>query len=213
MTSMTQQSSGDVPSMPRRVPTREQCLAYMDDFSMLANIRAHSLMVASAAAALLAGLQAAGITRQPLPPEDLVLAGALLHDIAKSQCLYGTCKHALVGQEICLDLGFPEIAEIVREHVVLSDYATERYRQGIFNAKELVYYADKRVRHDMIVSLDSRLEYILGRYGDSDPQKEAMIIANFNLCREFERLLFTFLDFPPSKLADMATMFTFAQKN
>ncbi len=192
--------------MPIPTPTRAQCLAYMDDFAMLENIRAHSFMVARAAAALLAGLREAGKTRHPLPSEDLVSAGALLHDIAKSQCLHGVCKHALVGQEICLELGFPEIGEIVREHVVLSDFAAHRYRQGIFNAKELVYYADKRVRHDVIVSLDSRLAYILERYGDNDPQKEAMIASNFKLCQEFEYLLFCFLDFPPSELAHVTNI-------
>lgn len=191
--------------MTIRVPTREQCLAFMDDFAMLANIRRHSFMVAGSATALLAGLRRAGITRAALPAEDLVVAGALLHDIAKTQCLHGTCKHALVGRDICCDLGFPEIGEIVSEHVVLSDYAPERYRIGAFNAKELVYYADKRVRHDEIVSLEGRLEYILERYGDNDPLKESMIIANFQICQEFERLLFSFLDFPPSALADIVS--------
>ena len=187
------------------IPTVGQCLAYMDDFSMLENIRAHSLMVAQVAAVLLEGLRTADKTRHPLPAEDLVLAGALLHDIAKTQCLHGTCKHALVGHEICCDLGFPEIGEIVGEHVVLSDYAPGRYRQGLFNACELVYYADKRVRHDTIVSLESRLEYILERYGDNDPVKETLILANFKICREFEGLLFSFLNFQPSDVADIAT--------
>lgn len=195
--------------MKTPVPTIEQCLAYMADFAMLENIRAHSFMVARTATAVREGLSEAGKTTAPLPAEDLVLAGALLHDIAKTQCLHGICKHALVGQEICQDLGFPEIGEIVREHVVLSDYAPDRYRRGIFNACELVYYADKRVRHDTIVSLESRLEYILDRYGDNDPMKESFIIANFKICQEFERLLFSFLDFSPAELAQIAVVKSF----
>lgn len=191
--------------MTPKIPSIEQCLTYMDDFSMLENIRAHSFMVARAATALLEGLRMAGKTSAFLPPEDLVLAGALLHDIAKTQCLKTACKHALVGQGICLDLGFPEIGEIVRDHVILSDYAPERYKQGIFNACELVYYADKRVRHDQIVSLESRLEYILERYGDNDPVKESMITANFSICQEFECLLFAFLDFTPAELEQIAS--------
>ena len=191
--------------MTPKIPSIEQCLIYMDDFSMLENIRAHSFMVARAATALLEGLRRAGKTSAFLPPEDLVLAGALLHDIAKTQCLKTACKHALVGQEICRDLGFPEIGEIVRDHVILSDYAPVRYKQGIFNACELVYYADKRVRHDQIVSLESRLEYILGRYGDNDPVKESMITANFSICQEFETLLFNFLDFMPAELEQIAS--------
>lgn len=197
-------ASGHEHAMSIRIPTIEQCLAYMDDFAMLDNIRAHSFMVARAAVTLLAGLKRAEKTMAPLPAGDLVVAGALLHDIAKTQCLHGKCRHALIGREICYDLGFPEIGEIVLEHVILSDYAPERYTRGIYNAKELVYYADKRVRHDLIVSLDSRLEYILGRYGDNDPQKETFIAANFAHCQEFERFLFSFLDFPPAELAARA---------
>lgn len=184
------------------IPTVKQCLSFMDDFAMLDNIRRHSLMVAGAAEALLTGLKRAEKTPALLPLEALVVAGALLHDIAKTQCLKEMCKHAEIGQEICRDLGFPEIGEIVREHVILSDFSLERYRQGIFNAKELVYYADKRVRHDTVVTLDGRLEYILERYGDNNPVKEMMIITNFRRCQEFEQHLFSFLDFPPEELSN-----------
>lgn len=186
--------------MTTPVPTIRQCLSYMDDFAMLDNIRQHSFMVARCASALLTGLQRAGKPGAPLPAEELVVTGALLHDIAKTQCLQGNCRHAQVGREICRDLGFPEIGEIVSEHVILSDFSPERYRQGIFNAKELVYYADKRVRHDRIVPLDNRLVYILERYGDNNPLKETLIIANFRHCQELERHLFSFLDFPPEDL-------------
>jgi putative nucleotidyltransferase with HDIG domain len=186
--------------MTTPVPTIRQCLSFMDDFAMLDNIRQHSFMVARCASALLAGLQQAGKTGAPLPAEELVVTGALLHDIAKTQCLQGNCRHAQVGREICRDLGFPEIGEIVGEHVILSDFSPERYRQGIFNATELVYYADKRVRHDQIVPLDNRLVYIIERYGDNDPLKETLIIANFRHCQELERHLFSFLDFPPEDL-------------
>jgi putative nucleotidyltransferase with HDIG domain len=187
------------------IPTIKQCLSFMDDFAMLDNIRRHSLMVAGTAKALLTGLRRAEETSAPLPPDSLVVAGALMHDIAKTQCLKEMCKHAEVGQEICRDLGFPEIGEIVREHVVLSDFSRDRYRQGIFNAKELVYYADKRVRHDTIVTLEDRLAYILERYGDKNPVKEMMITANFQRCQEFEQHLFSFLDFLPAELPDFVT--------
>ncbi len=195
-------------SMP--IPTIRQCLSYMDDFAMLDNIRRHSFMVARCASALLAGLKRSETPGAPLPAEEPVVAGALLHDIAKTQCLQGNCRHAQVGREICRDLGFPEIGEIVGEHVVLSDFSPERYRQGIFNAKELVYYADKRVRHDQIVPLANRLVYILERYGDHDPLKETMIVANFRYCQELEHLLFSFLDFLPEDLPLFITEDPFA---
>lgn len=192
------------------IPTVRQCLAYMDDFAMYDNIRAHSLMVARVASALLTGLEQSERLVAPLPPASLVTAGALLHDIAKTRCLQQECRHAEVGQQICRDLGFPEIGEIVRDHVILSDYSLERYRRGVFNARELVYYADKRVRHDDVVTLDSRLAYILERYGEGDALREEMIVANFRRCQDLERCLFGFLDYLPEELPQFIPFEMFA---
>ncbi len=138
-----------------------------------------------------------------LPAENEVIAGALLHDIAKTPCLKSGCNHAREGQRICVELGHPEIGIIVAEHVILEDFASKRYRQGIFNAREIVFYADKRVRHDRVVSLAERLEYILERYGNGDPVRERHIRLNFSKTVQFENIIFTFLDFHPENLPEM----------
>lgn len=159
----------------------------MDEYAMLDNIRAHSIMVARVAYFVLQGL--ADSSSSPPPSEKLVLAGALLHDIAKTPCLKNRCDHAKHGREICLELGYPEVAEIVREHVILMDFSLARYGKGDFLAKEIVYYADKRVRHDEIVSLEERLEYILENYGNNDPKRHRLIKENFAKCQQFENFL------------------------
>ncbi len=161
---------------------------------MLDNIRAHSIMVARVARVLLRGLADSTIAEEiAIPPDDLVLAGALLHDIAKTPCLASHHDHAKQGRDICLERGYPEIAEIVREHVLLREFCTLRYAKGHFLAKELVYYADKRVRHDEIVSIEERLEYILERYGHNDPGRFKLIRENFRLCRTLEEHLLSAL--------------------
>jgi hypothetical protein len=81
------------------------------------------------------------------------------------------------------------------------DFSTDRYRQGIFLAKEIVYYADKRVRHDTVVSLDERLAYIMERYGNNDPERHQRIQENFHRCRILEQYLFAYLDFSTEGLA------------
>ena len=64
------------------VPSINQCLNYIDRHGMLDNIRAHSFKVARVAELLVDGLSKAnGSASQP--PRELVIAGALLHDIAK----------------------------------------------------------------------------------------------------------------------------------
>lgn len=157
---------------------------------MLENIRAHSLMVARVAAVIHNGLTASSLPAGHLPSKKLVLAGALLHDIAKTPCLNNRCEHARQGNAICLELGFPDVAEVVLEHVLLGDFSPSRYSQGLFLAKELVYYADKRVRHDEIVSLQERLDYILDNYGNNDPKRHTLIKANFSKCQQLEKSLF-----------------------
>ena len=126
---------------------------------------------------------------------ELAVAGALLHDIAKTRCLEGRCNHAEVGVEICLAHGFHEVAQIVGEHVILSDFSPPQ-----LSAKEVVYYADKRVNHDKIVSLEQRLDYIIERYGKGDPKSVEMIQTNFGKCCQIEERIFSPLCFQPSQL-------------
>jgi HD superfamily phosphodiesterase len=188
------------------IPSIPQCLALMDQYGMLDNIRAHSLTVARAAEAILTGLTETKAATKGgktiVPDPDLVIAGALLHDIAKTICLEQDCLHADKGGDICIALGYPAIGEIVREHVRLNDFSTERYAQGIFHAKEIVYYADKRVRHDHIVSLDERLAYILERYGNNNQERHQRIEDNFQRCRTLEHYLFIHIHFAPDTLAE-----------
>lgn len=186
--------------MVKNIPSITQCLELHDRFAMLDNIRAHSSVVARVAESLVDGLQRVGKCAGPLPDREETVVGALLHDIAKTLCIKTGCRHAEIGQQICLDLGYPEISDIVAEHVVLKDFRTDLYAKGIFAAKEIVFYADKRVCHDQVVSLDGRLEYILGRYGDNNPAKEYLIHQNFKQTVDFEKYLFDFLDFQPDQI-------------
>ncbi|MGB3211725.1 MAG: HDIG domain-containing metalloprotein [Desulforhopalus sp.] len=182
------------------IPSIQQCLDFHDRFEMLENIRAHSFIVARVAESLVDSLRRTGRTAGPLPDKDEVIAGALLHDIAKTLCLKTDCRHAEIGRQICIELGYPKLAEVVAEHVVLKYFPAHLYVQGIFGTKEIVFYSDKRVCHDKVVSLEERLDYILSRYGDNNPAKEKLIRLNFNQTREFEKYLFNFLDFPPEKI-------------
>lgn len=183
--------------MSVQIPDREQCLLLMDKYSMLDNIRAHSKMVALVAEQI-HDLLSSSINSSLLPDKKLVVAGALLHDIAKTRCISEGCRHAEIGAHLCFDEGLPEIAEIVSEHVILSDPDPRRWHKGHFLAKELVYYADKRVKHDQIVSLDDRLEYIIQRYGNNDEITISRIKKNFFSCQNLEKALFKTVGLHPA---------------
>ncbi len=172
---------------------------------MLDNIRQHSFVVARVAEAIVSNLVSdTGNTLSPPDPE-LVRAGALLHDIAKTRCLDGSCRHAEEGQQICIDSGYPDVGTIVGEHVILKSFTPERYKQGDFEAREIVYYSDKRVTHTAIVSLEDRLEYIVDRYGDGSNFIENRIRDNFQQCLRLEKYLFAFLPFAPEDLSNLVS--------
>jgi putative nucleotidyltransferase with HDIG domain len=179
-------------------PNISQCFSYMQDFGMYDNIREHSLMVARVTELLYRKLEEKGLN---LPPKDAVLAGALLHDIAKTKCIQEGCQHAQVGEAICRDLGYPEVAAMVSNHVNLPASHMDACRRGVFTGSDLVYYSDKRVKHDSIVSLDERLAYILEKYSVSNQEWGKSIHANFRMCAELESLLFVGLGLTPAEVA------------
>jgi hypothetical protein len=129
---------------------------------------------------------------------ELALAAALLHDIGKTSCLDSGEDHSQVGSDICIKHGYLELAPLVRQHVILID----GFPDNPITEKEIVYYADKRVVHDQIVGLDSRLKYIIDRYGLGDPQRQKAIENNFRQSRLIEQELFSMLGCSPESLAD-----------
>jgi len=192
----------------KQAPSIDQCKAWMDSYEMLDNIRAHSYLVARVAELLVDELNRVGKTPD-VADKQLVIAGGLLHDIAKTLCIRTGCHHARVGREICQEIGYPHLGELVEEHVYLKNFTSELYKEGLFGAKEIVNYADKRVRHDEIVSLSERLSYILERYGHGDPAREKLIRKNFSFTTELEQFLFSFLDFSPDLLESRLQSRTF----
>ncbi len=101
---------------------------------------------------------------------DLIRAAALLHDITKTRSFKTEENHALTGGQFLAEQGYPEVGELVRQHVRLDEYP-DPVRLG---EAEIINYADKRVLHDRIVGLDKRLDYILQKYGKL-PEHQARI--------------------------------------
>ncbi|MFP4036266.1 MAG: HD domain-containing protein [Desulfobacteraceae bacterium] len=174
------------------IPSVEKCLEVIREVGMPEHILEHSLMVERVARVLCLAHLEKGV---PLSLEK-ASAGALLHDIAKAECLHSDRDHAEVGGEICSSKGFWEIAEIIAEHVRLSNYTPD----GPVTEKEIVYYADKRVNHNRVVSLDERLSDLIVRYAGGSEEAAARIQKNFRLCRDLERKLFSGLNFGPGDL-------------
>ena len=182
-------------SQGHNIPSIYECLDLMEQYHMLPNIKDHSIVVTGVAKVIATGLTEVG---HELSMEKII-AGALLHDIGKTACLDNEDDHAAKGVEIVLAHNLKPIADIVGEHVILENYSTGNN----FTEKEIVYYADKRVNHDQVVSLEERLTYILERYGMNNVVRCEAIKRNYALCQDLEMRMFSSLPFEPLDISEL----------
>jgi len=180
------------------IPTRETCLTLMEQYGMLPNIKDHSLQVARIAVCLGKNL----MTHFPELNLDLVEAGGLLHDIAKTECLKTRGNHALIGEAMVRTMGYDSVARIVGQHVLLGK---EYFNNGLMDEVVLVHYADKRVRHDEVVGLEERFEYLVETYGRSQEAVERLE-SLYQESLKVEKMIFLHLPFPPQALRDHLEM-------
>jgi HD superfamily phosphodiesterase len=92
---------------------------------------------------------------------DLVEAASLLHDLTKTECLKTKEDHAKTGSQLLRGMGYERVGEVVAQHIWLGKEADPL----TISEEEIVNYADKRVMHDRIVSLEERFNDLKDRYG------------------------------------------------
>ena len=160
------------------------CLALLEKHRVPKNIVDHSLKVHEIAMYLSRQLQIAG-THVNL---GLVNDASLLHDIDKHRTLNNDENHGVLGEKILLEEGISdEIAACVRKHH-LNQILEEKPFDTI--EEKIVYYADKRVVHDKIVSLDERFIYLKKRYGNINEKVLQVIIKAESKVKELENEIF-----------------------
>jgi putative nucleotidyltransferase with HDIG domain len=158
---------------------------------MLENIVAHSIQVCRVGECLVDHLK----FQDSQLNGQLVQAAALLHDITKTRSFETEENHALTGGQVLADFGYPQVGNLVRQHVRLDDYPEDQ----ILSEAVIVNYADKRVLHDRIVSLDERMGYIQERYG-SRPEHQHRILLLWQKTAALEKQIFSGLPFSPDDL-------------
>lgn len=163
------------------VPDASACRALWDRYAMPEHIRAHSSMVADMAMALartaldngIGGIGGIGGADGPDGAGDAhlhlpsVLASALLHDIAKDYTIRFGGNHAQLGGAWTLyETGNPRIAQGVMHHVHWPwrvDVTVQEWLMPL-----IIIYADKRVKHDRLVTLEERFDDLVERYGRTE---------------------------------------------
>lgn len=173
------------------IPTQDQCYQMMVEMEMMDHIVVHSLQVSRVATFLAEHLNQHhyGIDL------DLIQSAALLHDITKTRSFKTREDHALTGGEHLNDCGYPVIGDLIRQHVKLDKYS----EAGEISEAEILNYADKRVMHDAIVSLDRRMDYILDRYGETPAHRERIKML-WQKTKELEIKIFKELPLTPDDL-------------
>jgi uncharacterized protein len=179
-----------------RLPSKKECVALIHEMKMPEHIINHSIQVSRVALYLtdqLALINKNGLNR------NLILSAALLHDITKPRSFETGENHAETGGELLRSLEYPEVGDIITQHVRLRTY---NGFNGFPGEAEIVNYSDKRVLHDKIVSFSQRMEYILDRYGQI-PEHRERITRLWNKSVELEKKIFSYLPFAPNSLTDM----------
>ena len=141
----------------RENPTRAECEAILAAHSVEPAIIRHSRLVAGIAQRIAVALARSGLSLN----QNLVLAGALLHDLAK-----GKPEHASVGAAILNSMDFPQVATVIGSHTDL-DFG------GHIDESAIVYLADKLMSGERPVTIEQRSEVALRRFSDDPPALEA----------------------------------------
>ncbi len=180
------------PMPQKHVPTEKECYLLWEKYAMLPHIGEHCTCVADFAVALALRAKEQGY---PLDIMEVRAAG-LLHDIAKSYTVKHGGSHAQLGATWVLqETHNPAIAQAVLHHVLWP------WQSGPLAALAkpvrlplLISYADKRVRHTVFTSLESRFEDLLERYGVNESHRVS-IQYNFAQSKGLEDALCKALGF------------------
>ena len=161
------------------LPSRKECFAFLKKLRVPKHIVEHCIAVAKLAVFLAKRLKEKGI----LVDIRLVDRACLLHDILRicdlddySRFVHsaadktrwkqlkskykGLCHEDAAAALLCEK--YPELAQVIRKHRYTA-IAHQKDKPHTWEEK-LIYYADKRVMHDRIVSLKKRLEEAHKRY-------------------------------------------------
>lgn len=143
------------------IPDYARCEQYVKDAGMPDHIWRHSLQVANIAVYISRQAEKAG--------KDIdiqaVQASALLHDIAKFYTIENGGFHNQLGGAWVMELtGNPVIAMGVTHHV----YWPFTVDVEKFFLPLVVGYADKRVMHDTVTTINGRFDDLLVRYGKTE---------------------------------------------
>ncbi|HWR41707.1 DVU_1551 family NTP transferase [Sporomusa sp.] len=137
----------------REIPTYAECLAMLSQHQVDGKVMRHGQAVAAVGRSMAGLLNRGGLNLDV----DLVVAGGLVHDLAK-----GKPNHPKRGERMVKSMGFPTLSGIVASHMdmeLAADY--------VIDEAAIVFLADKLVQGDRLVSLVERFSPALEKFSGS----------------------------------------------
>jgi len=140
-----------------KIPNEKECLTILSKNNTPENVIKHSKAVCKAALEIADKLIAKGVEVN----RELVLAGALLHDIERDKK-----DHSIDGAKKLEELGFKEVAEVAKKHG-LYHLKKEEFQPKTIEEK-IVFYADKLAHEDERVTFEERYRRAAEKYPSDD---------------------------------------------
>lgn len=172
-----------------RLPDLAETLTILRGHGVPENVIAHAAAVAGVAFFLAERLREKGIAVDPL----LVHRGGLLHDLDKIASLNEGGAHGQRAAELLANLGYPELAEIARRHVLRPGQWPRTWPEKI------VFLADKLLEGAEVVGLSARLLFLKERY----PEFQEEIAAGEVFARALQNQILVALGFTEPELLEM----------
>jgi uncharacterized protein len=150
----------------RTIPGRTEALEIMEKLNLPPSIKRHSIKVAEKAMEIANKINKAEINK------PLIEAGALLHDIGRSET-HGF-NHALAGGEILRSKGLSEdLARICETHILGGLDKEDAREVGLPERsyvpetieEKIVCLADKHILEEQEVSVEERFKQWFNKYG------------------------------------------------
>jgi tRNA threonylcarbamoyladenosine biosynthesis protein TsaE len=118
----------------------------------------------------------------------------------KLRKVYKGRDHADIAHDYFLNQGYLKTAQVIHSHKSLAILSPESRHWT--PEETLLFYADKRVRHDEVVSLTERFRDGRERYGkNNSPDKEALFRQVEEATHNLENRLFKQLDIKPEDIS------------
>ena len=145
-----------------RIPTRQQSFELLWHHNIPQNVIRHSIAVSRLAEEVAQNY----IKKHPKAKINLELLdrACLLHDISKIAAIQKGKNedHGELGYELLKKHGYPEVAIIVRKHPLHCILDAKRKPKSL--EEKILFYADKRVKDNKVVTLKERLSDLRKRY-------------------------------------------------